>query len=97
MFCTSTLVCSLHGYSLMELDKVVKADSEVDEIMKQFTQEQHHIILGAAKIKLIGVRSIRVLCVLQLFCYTQMIEHCTDIVQTFHLQYIDVDMVPALF
>ena len=40
------------SYSLTELDKVVKTDSEIDEVyvMEQFTQEQHRI-LGAAKIR----------------------------------------------
>ena len=46
--CTSTLACSLHGYSLMELDKVVKADSEVDEVMNSLYN--NNIILVAAKI-----------------------------------------------
>ena len=92
--CTSTLACSLHGYSLMELDKVVKANSEVDKVMNSldknniiYREQQKYNFLACIDNNVCVLLECFV-CVIHLFCYTKMIEHCMDTVQTFHLQYI---------
>ena len=78
----------------MELDKVVKANSEVDEVMNSldknniiYREQQKYNFLACIDNKVCVLLECFV-CVIHFFCYTKMIENCTDTVQTFHLQYI---------